>query len=264
MKVRSVLNGIIATSLLTVAAQSAPAALVLRYDTWPAVGNSVTNTGTSATAGTLIGNTGGTTFPAGPDTLLSAHFNDGVGGNNNLGTGINTNKTLSSLSGGDSSFTAAAWVNLDDTNGDNMVFGTNGGNPMHLGFRGNSAYFGFWGNDSNSAGIATAGTWNYWTWRWNGANGTQDIFENGALVSSSGGHGNPFQGGENLTIGTNGGNSGDLNGGVDDVRFYNTALSNDAVVSDFRGALGTDIPEPATLGLAGIGLFGAFARRRKA
>ena len=160
---------------LTCIASIAHADLLLEYNNFTPSPNTnpVINKGT-------LGSSGNGTYynPAtvngivGPGSY-APHFDDGSGGNANLSTGFSTNNTLGSVSNSGNNFTMSAWVNLDNTNGDNMVFGTNGGSPMHLGFRGDQAYFGFWGNDSGSGNLAgngvthgadVTGNWNFFTW----------------------------------------------------------------------------------------------------
>ncbi len=252
------------------------AALTLQYDTWPVVGTSVVNTGSTAVSGTLI--QGSSTGIVGPDDgthvppTTAINFDDGAGGNNNLGSGIASNQTLNSLTGIGNAFTMGAWVNLDNTNGDNMVFGTDGGSPMHLGFRGDSAYFGFWGNDSNSASLPNlVGHWNYFSWVFNPFLGEQKIYENGVLISDSFNHPGPSQGGQLLTVGTNSSNGGDLAGSIDDARIYSFAFNDSQVATLFANASLPDgvvpipTPEPASLAIWGVVIAGGLlvARRRK-
>lgn len=226
------------------------------------------NTGSTGIAGTffnpgtvsVVGNTSSDNFNA-------THFDDGAGGGNNLGTGIQSNQALAAVIGANGSLTVGAWVNLDNLNGDNMVFGTDVGNPMHLGFRGGTPYFGFWGNDS-SGGSVTPGQWHYWTWRYDASLGEQSIWEDGLNVFKSGGHGQYVNGG-NLTVGTTGNNGGDLAGAIDDARVYNVALSDADILNLFNDAALSDqvvVPEPSSVVLAGIGgtfLLGGFIRRRR-
>jgi len=112
---------------------------------------------------------------------------------------------------------------------------------MHLGFRGGTPLLRLLGHDSaggsvvltsgitgHGCGITPAGVY-------------RNIYEDGILVSSSGGHGPPGQGGETLTIGTNGNNGGDLAGSLDDIRVQNTALSAAGVLALYQDSSRPDL-----------------------
>ncbi len=194
---------------------------------------------------------------AGPDAALASHYDDGAGGRNNLGQGLDTGLAVPT------DFTMSAFVNLDDANGDNMVFGTTAGAPLHLGFRGSDAYFGFWGNDSNATGGAPVGGWHHFTWTYDSTAQTQTIYEDGAQISTSSGHA-PYGGGGTINIATTNGNGGDMNGALDDVRIYDTSSNAAAALAIYNNSILTDVPEPASLGILAIGGLGLLARRRRA
>jgi Concanavalin A-like lectin/glucanases superfamily len=170
------------------------------------------------------------------------------------GSGINTgtmvdNADVNIFQG---PYTAMAWVNLDDQNGDHMVFGTpppisGGAGSLHLGFRGTLVYNGYWGagagRDSSIAYIGQPGEWHHIAWRFTGSNGpgNQDIFEDGQLYNSfpaSGNYGGILTGDGNvpnvpkvLLIGRTVSNNGAYSGALSDVRIYNTALTDDQVAA---------------------------------
>jgi Concanavalin A-like lectin/glucanases superfamily len=150
-------------------------------------------------------------------------------------------------------FTAMAWCNLDDFNGDHMVFGTprpmapgagsNDAGALHMGFRGSQIYMGYWGasvnrDASSPSGLFQVGEWHHFAWRFDGAGtpGAQDIFFDGVLVVDH--QGAPFYGdllkennnvpnvATNLLIGRTVSNSGAFSGMLSDVRVYNVAVAD--------------------------------------
>lgn len=273
-----------ASGALALAASAQIGTPVLHYGepSWDTnTANAVVNTGSLGGSGTYY-NTTTTAIDAngaGPDDGATGNSVNFTGSAGNLGTGVNTGLTLAAVSGADKSFTMSSWVNLNDQNGDNMVFGSNGVQPIHFGFRGSNAYMGFWANDLDAGGgtAPAVGTWAYLTWVYDGTNGggLQTIYANGVQIGQRTGTA-PGQQGETLTVGTTGGNSGDLNGHLDDVSVYNVAFSgtNDpgtgtagqtvAALYANAQAVDTVIPEPATFAaiLGGAGMLLGLRRRR--
>lgn len=250
-KAASIVAGLVALSLIG----STQAALVLQYSTWPP-SDPVINTGTTGTSGSQV-TPADATIVAGPIVGSAVHITA-----NSANSYINANLTTGA--GGvniqGNSFTAGAWVNLDSTGGDHMVFGTDwtgGGSALHLGFRNATPHFGFFANDSDAGVInnVSAGAWHYWVWRYDAGAGAQSIFRDGAQLYSQGGHG-AFASNLPLQVGRGIG-GGNLNGALDDVRIYDTALSNAAITSLFAEV--SAVPEPSTFMLIGLGLVGLYA-----
>jgi len=148
------------------------------------------------------------------------------------------------------SFTCMAWVNRSNLrHEDQMVFGTTGsrdvGFAMHLGFRNYDTYFGLWGNDSSAQLQPTplAGAWHHMAWRLDVPKGNQDIFIDGVLANSSGGHG-PFNASDAVFLigaafpGANGDN-GSFSGLIEYPRVFNVTLRDDQIK-----AAAQDMPIP--------------------
>jgi hypothetical protein len=112
-------------------------------------------------------------------------------------TGATTEQLgLSPTAATNGSFTCMAWVNRSNLRHyDQMVFGTTGsrdvGFAMHLGFRNYDTYFGLWGNDSSAQLMPDplAGKWHHMAWRLDVTKGNEDIFIDGVMANTSGGHG---------------------------------------------------------------------------
>jgi len=154
------------------------------------------------------------------------------------GTGIDTGTDTGTAGIANSAFTVMAWLYRGTVKNDNMVFGTNlnGAGDLHLGFRGAACYVGFWGNDS-SGPVFPCYQWHHWAVRYNGTS-NQDIFVDGVLVHSEGGH-SPYGGFNELFVGRTFGNSGAFSGAIDDARLFQVALRNDQIA-----AIAADLPIP--------------------
>jgi hypothetical protein len=151
---------------------------------------------------------------------------DNAGGGTGIDTGIDTG--TAGIAG--SAFTVTAWLYRGTVKNDNMVFGTNigGAGDLHLGFRGAACYVGFWGNDS-SGPVFSLFSWHHWAVRYDGTS-NQDIFVDGVLVNSSGGHGS-YSGTNELFVGRTFGNSGAFSGAIDDARLFQVALRDDQIAA---------------------------------
>jgi hypothetical protein len=147
------------------------------------------------------------------------------------GTGIDTGTDTTTMGIDGAAFTVMAWLNRGTLKGDNMVFGTNlnGGGDLHLGFRGPVCYVGFWGNDSSGPFFAPF-AWHHWAVRYDDTKRTQDIFVDGVLVNSDGGH-NAYSGTNELFVGRTFGNNGAYGGAIDDARLFKAALRDDQILA---------------------------------
>lgn len=217
--------------------------------------------------GTVI-NSGVAAFDVGPSGSMNAiHIYVANTPDETDGSGINTNTLTNNpdLNIFNGPYTVMAWVNLDDFNGDHMVFGTPPPNApganspntgsLHLGFRNHQVYNGWWGagttrdsaydNQGNLGYVGDVGEWHHVAWRFTGAAtaGYQDIFQDGLLYQrfrSRVWYGGPLldQGANppanapvSLLIGRTVANNGAFSGALSDVRVYSTALDDATIAS---------------------------------
>ena len=167
---------------------------------------------------------------------------------------------------GSTQYTAMAWVNFANAIGDNMIFGSNDGgtDALHHGSRNGNQHSGHWGDDLGpDQGVfinTLPGSWHHVAYT-NDVGNAQSLYFDGVLVAGPGAA--PGIGGMNinaaLAIGTSR-NGGSFNGMLDEVRVYNTLLTQ----AEIQTAM-TLVPEPATATFAGLlGLAGLMLRRRRA
>jgi hypothetical protein len=233
-KAKSLIGGIAALAVLagivsTASAQAPKDYLRYRFTqtTDLTATGGVKDTGTGKSDGTeLSGGTEAFIVP-GHTAGSFACYLAGTGTNTGIDTGIDTG-TAGIATG---PFTALAWVYRGSAKGDNMLFGTNlnGAGDLHLGFRNAFFHCGFWGNDSEGP-VVPLFQWHHWALRYDDSLQTQDMFVDGVLVSSSGGHG-PYGGTNELFIGITYGNGGAYSGAIDDARLFQVALRNDQIAA---------------------------------
>jgi hypothetical protein len=175
------------------------------------------------------------TFVTGHDgTTTNAIYFLGDPSTDTGGTGIDTGTDTATVGIDGGAFTVMAWVNRANFKQDNMVFGTNlnGAGDLHLGFRLSFAYCGFWGNDSTGPGVPGINEWHHFAVRYDDSKMTQDIFIDGALVNSEGGHA-PYGSAAGLIIGHTYGNIGAFSGAIEHPRvFGGAALKDEQILAD--------------------------------
>jgi hypothetical protein len=208
-----------------------------------------------------------TTGPSGKMNAIHIDFDGGGFPDETDGSGINTNTlnndpTLNIFNG---PYTCMAWVNLDDFNGDHMVFGSPnvkapGANSastgnLHLGFRTMKVYNGWWGagtgrdsdydDQGNRGYVGQLGEWHHVAWTFDGSQsgGLQRIYQDGVLYQAfrspvwyggpllDQGANPPNNAPSNLLIGRQVANQGSFSGSLSDVRVYNTALSDSDIAA---------------------------------
>jgi len=139
-------------------------------------------------------------------------------------------------------FTAAAWVRPNATDGDRTIFGTVTGaysQGLHLIIRGGRAHFGFYGNDTGGNRTIPTGQWTHLVWQFD--NGRQRIIVNGLADAGSGGHANFANTTDPVLIGRwAGGNYFD--GLLDELVIYNEALTANQVMYLAGGGDPTTLP----------------------
>jgi hypothetical protein len=131
-------------------------------------------------------------------------------------------------------FTVMAWVNRGTVKGDNMVFGTNlGSNPdLYIGFRGAICGVGFLDTNASSGPVFAPFAWHHLAVRYDGTS-NQDIFVDGVLVASDGGHA-PYSSlgnGQHLFVGRAYSGVMAFAGAIDDARLFQQALRDDQIAA---------------------------------
>ena len=172
--------------------------------------------------------------------------------------------TVDNLGLVNNSFTVAGYVRFDDPAGasDEAFFGTNTGGTtsaeLHLIERGTRPLMGFFSNDTGGVTLFQPNRFYHLAFVYNLAGQTQTIYVDGVQDVSTGGHG-PFVGAGKTALIGGACCSTPLNGAIDEVRVFNTALTQSEVA-----AL---VPEPGSAGVlacVAAGLLGLARRRRRA
>ncbi len=141
-------------------------------------------------------------------------------GDSGLGaSGVNSQVLLYSFGvGGDQDYTAMAWANFANQNGDNMIFGGDPGNVLHLGARGTQYHSGHWADDV-AGGTTVPNEWHHVAYTNAAATGTQTIFVDGVQVAQGAAGNNADPVNVNLLIGSSL-NGGSYVGQLDEIRVY--------------------------------------------
>jgi hypothetical protein len=192
---------------------------LLYYDFSEGGGTTVTNLGSLAVNGTLMGAAGDERWVTGPRG--GALELDGQ----NLPDGdyISTALSAATLGLNSSNYTAAAWILFTKPTGDNMVFGqvSATSNVLHLGVRNSRAHLGHWANDITGVAPLSTGVWYHVVWEYR--QGYQRIFLNGNLDAGPAARGLVAAASE-LIIGQSGPAGWGFQGRLDDVVVYNQPL----------------------------------------
>lgn len=240
--IRFVTRGMVAAAIL-IAARPVSATQTAYYHFDGNVNDSSGNNYTSNVSGTTAYTTGvsGQAFAFDGSTVIGSTTTDNLGIYNG-------------------SFTVDAYVNFaTPTAGDLSVVGTGGSTTstgLHLIERGDKPFMGFYSNDTPGNTLLAANTWYNIAWVYDASAQTQTMYVDGNLDAQAGGH-SPFLGtGQTVAIG---GSccGGDMNGAIDELRVYNTALTQTQVQQLL-------VPEPAVAALLGVAALGLLARRRRA
>lgn len=179
----------------------------------------------------------------------SLEFDNGAGGTASF---LDTNIPASVIGGnrnaGGTDYTISMWLNsdVDLSTGTQAWFLGTGDQGLHLGVRDNTLSQGHWGQDSDGTTTIAADTWYHTTFTFDadgGAAGTgqQAIYVNGVLESATDKLA-ANRDATNIILGArnNGGNGPQWDGQLDDVAFWNTALSASDIAAIAGGASPTE------------------------
>lgn len=179
----------------------------------------------------------------------SLEFDNGASG---AGTFLDTNIPASAVGGnrnsGGSDYTISLWLNsdVDLSSGTQAWFLGTGDQGLHLGVRDNTLSQGHWGADSDGTTEIVADTWFHTTFAYDadgGSAGTgeQRIYVNGVLEGTEDNIA-ANRDATNILLGArnNGNNGPQWDGQLDDVAFWNTALSDADIAAIAAGASPTE------------------------
>lgn len=166
-------------------------------------------------------------------------------------------------------FSIAAWINPEQLGGVRRIFSkdrTGGTGGFGFGLTGDELRFTTYGvRDYNTSGVdILTGEWQHVAVVFDPDN-TAHFYLNGELMQSIAGPGpaNPAGTGS-FFIGSDVLASEDFAGLIDEVTIWDGVLTSDLVLAHLTGTLRMAvIPEPATLGLLGLGALGLATRRRR-
>lgn len=145
-----------------------------------------------------------------------------LNGSNSASALVNVTNAQMGIQG--TSFTAMAWINLDQYagGGDEAII-SNDGCLLHLSLRSQKPYLGFCHNDIAGVTVINTNQWYHLAFVYDASTSTQSIYVNGVLDVSGAGHA-PLNADGPIRIGSYG-TSGGFNGEIDEVQFWNSALS---------------------------------------
>ncbi len=130
-------------------------------------------------------------------------------------------------------YTAMAWVNFGSQTGDNMVFGSSAGTFLHLGSRGVNYHSGHYGDDL-TVGTTVIGQWHHVAYVNQGQ--TQTIYVDGVSIGTGATGAGSMDPSFPVLIGTSG-NAGSFVGSVDEVKIFNSALTQPEIQSEQTAGL---------------------------
>jgi len=222
--------------VMTFAAASTQASLLLYYDFESDAGATIANQGSLGTNGALVGADALTAGPGGGFSSTTARTFDG--------TTTHVDTLIGAIPMGvhqSANYTMAAWLRPLSNAGDHMVFGQPSGARLHNGTRNDQYYQGHWGNDLGGGSVngIPLGNWRHVTWLYQ--DGSQQIFLNGSSVVGPAARG-PLNNTGNIWIGNS--EAWRFQGDLDDVVIYSEALAPNQIAWLAAGGDPTDLPEP--------------------
>ncbi len=152
--------------------------------------------------------------------------------------GVDDIVNLGPVSTFDQSYSISLWVKRDGTGREDWVLGKGSvastNQSLHLGFRSNDNFiFAFWGNDLDTEPF-TDNDWHHWTCVYDATSSGTDrrIYLDGQLVASDNAAGS-FSGTGDVILGNTPTVSAFFDGSLDELKFYERALSASEVSSIF-------------------------------
>ena len=157
--------------------------LTLYYDFEEGSGITVTNRGVLGGTGTLFGVGANGAWESGAPGSFSSSGGLGFDGTNVVAEmdHISTGYLPSQLGMDNEGYTVAAWVKVDNVDGNNMVLGQDGTGFVHLGTRNSTIYFGHFGADSRCFFAVEPDTWYHIVWLY--IDGAHFVYVNGERCS---------------------------------------------------------------------------------
>ena len=204
--------------------------LLLSYDFEEGSGTSVAAAGSIASNGTIVNPDNGEWRTGSPSTTGPGYLYFGDAGAGAEAMHVTTGSSAVDLgvSGEGATYTMMAWINVDNTSGDHMVFGQAvDAEVLHNGTRSGAYHQGHWGNDT-TGGSVVVDEWHHVAYVY--SDGVQSIIVDGVRVA--GGPAGPLNVEDEIVIGTTrSGDNRDMVGCIDEVRFYSLPLGEGTIAA---------------------------------
>ncbi len=167
------------------------------------------------------------------------------------GTGYLKTNLPVGAAGFNGSFTASAWVYMNDVSGDQAIFGNStqaNSTGLHLMVRSGQPHLGFYGDDLRASQTLEANQWYYLTFQYDAASKTQKIFLDGEQIATRTAKAG-FSGTKMLDIGkTFDGSPSYFNGKMKGISITDGVLTQSEIQSQMNADRGTARTEDFSMG----------------